>query len=69
MEMDGDVMRMRKLDQVSLPAGETVRFERGGRHLMLFDVSTAPDGVEVVFETADGDKLPIQFQTVSPTAG
>lgn len=69
MDMDGDVMRMRKLDQVELPPGEAVRFERGGRHLMLFDVSKDIDSVEVVFETADGDRLPIQFATTSATGG
>lgn len=69
MEMDGDMMRMRQLESVELAPDESVRFERGGRHLMLFDVSDAPDSVEVVFETSDGERLPVQFATTQPTAG
>lgn len=32
--LDGGMMRMRPVDRVPLPAGETVRFEPGGLHLM-----------------------------------
>jgi len=32
--MEGGMMRMRPVDQVPLPAEETVRFEPGGLHLM-----------------------------------
>ncbi|MBX3489646.1 copper chaperone PCu(A)C [Parvibaculum sp.] len=35
MTMDGMVMRMRKLDRLALPAGETVRLAPGGLHIML----------------------------------
>lgn len=35
MKMDGDVMRMRKVEAVDLPAGQTVALEPGGYHLML----------------------------------
>jgi len=38
MRMDGDVMRMRELDQVSLPAGKTVGFGPGSMHFMLLDL-------------------------------
>ena len=38
MAMEGDVMRMRELkDGLPLPAGETVRLQPGGNHLMLLD--------------------------------
>ncbi len=33
-----DVMRMRRLEQVELPAGQTVEFAPGGRHVMLIDL-------------------------------
>lgn len=33
--MDGGVMRMRHVDAVDIPAGETVRFARGGKHVMI----------------------------------
>ncbi|MGB3455895.1 MAG: copper chaperone PCu(A)C [Litorimonas sp.] len=34
--MEGGVMKMREVEGVDLPAGESVTFEPGGLHLMLF---------------------------------
>ncbi|MEZ5582837.1 MAG: copper chaperone PCu(A)C [Candidatus Competibacteraceae bacterium] len=33
--MDGDVVMMRKLDTVEVPAGQTVAFQPGGLHVMF----------------------------------
>jgi len=38
MSHEGGVMKMRKLDFLDLPAGETVALEPGGDHVMLFDI-------------------------------
>lgn len=38
MTMNDGVMRMRKMDALPLPAGEVVKLEPGGFHLMLFDL-------------------------------
>ena len=35
MTMEGDVMRMRALDGLDLPAGQTVELKPGGLHLMF----------------------------------
>jgi copper(I)-binding protein len=35
MQMSGDVMRMRQVDAIELPAGATVELAPGGLHLML----------------------------------
>ena len=35
MNMDGDVMRMRQVDAIPLPAGKTVELKSGGYHLMF----------------------------------
>ncbi len=35
MTMEGDVMRMRQLDAIDLPAGQTVALQPGGLHLMF----------------------------------
>ena len=35
MQMDGDVMRMRQVPAIDLPAGKTVELKPGGLHLML----------------------------------
>lgn len=61
---DGDVVRMRRLTEVVIPAGDTVRFEPGGRHLMLFGVAELGDEVEITLHTADGGRFPVRFETV-----
>lgn len=38
MKMDGEVMRMRPLQRLSLPAGKTVELRPGGVHVMLLDL-------------------------------
>ncbi|MFD0667883.1 copper chaperone PCu(A)C [Ramlibacter sp. MAHUQ-53] len=35
MKMDGDIMRMRPLPSLALPAGQAVELRPGGHHLML----------------------------------
>ena len=36
--MDGDIARMRRVEGVDLPPGETVRMVPGGMHLMMLDI-------------------------------
>ncbi|MEO1531250.1 MAG: copper chaperone PCu(A)C [Pseudomonadota bacterium] len=50
-ETDG-VMRMVKQDAVPIPAGETLSFEPGGYHVMLFDA---------VEQLAEGDRFPLEL--------
>ena len=38
MSQENGVMKMRKLDFLDLPAGETVALEPRGNHIMLFDI-------------------------------
>lgn len=38
------MMRMRPLERLALAAGETVRFEPGGRHFMLMNAQQPPAG-------------------------
>ncbi len=40
MKMEGDVMRMRALPGLDLPAGKTVELKPGGYHVMLMDLKT-----------------------------
>lgn len=69
MARDGEMMRMRRLDQVTVPAGESVAFERGGKHLMIFGIEDLADSNEIVFLTANEEHLPVQFATVAVTKG
>lgn len=41
MKMDGDVMRMRAMTGLDLPAGQTVELKPGGYHVMLLDLKVA----------------------------
>lgn len=38
MKMDGDIMRMRAVPAIDLPAGTPVQLKPGGLHLMLMDL-------------------------------
>ena len=40
MTMEGDVMRMRQIDNIPVPAGKTVDLKPGGLHLMFMDLKT-----------------------------
>ena len=44
---DDGLMRMQRVDAVEIPAGETVRLEPGGLHVMVFDVDEVSEGAEV----------------------
>ena len=41
MKQEGDIMRMRQVAKVNLPAGQAVEFKPGGYHLMLMDLKQA----------------------------
>ncbi|WP_427981486.1 copper chaperone PCu(A)C [Agarivorans sp.] len=41
MIMDGDVMKMRQIEKIEVPAHSTVELKPGGLHLMLFDLQHA----------------------------
>ena len=40
MSMEGDVMRMRQVEGIDIPAGKTVELKPGGLHLMFMDLKT-----------------------------
>lgn len=70
MKLEGDVMRMRAVSALPLPAGQTVELKPGGFHVMLMDLKApvkAGDSVPLtlVFEGADGKR---QTQEVKATA-
>lgn len=53
MSMEGDVMKMRQVDAIDLPAGQTVELKPGGYHLMLM-------GLKAPLKA--GDKLPLTLK-------
>jgi copper(I)-binding protein len=50
MEMDGDVMKMRAVDELALPAGKMVELKPGSYHIMLMDLKA---------QVKEGDMLPV----------
>jgi len=48
MAMDGNVMRMRQVKDISVPAGGSVELKPGGYHLMLMNIKTPLAVGEVV---------------------
>ncbi|AKJ28674.1 hypothetical protein AAW51_1983 [Caldimonas brevitalea] len=55
MAMEGTVMRMRSVDGVELPPGQTVRLKPGGLHLMLL-------GLKTPLKTGESLPLTLRFQ-------
>ncbi|MTV39829.1 copper chaperone PCu(A)C [Duganella radicis] len=53
MKMENDMMKMRQLPALDLPAGKPVKLAPGGYHLMLLDLKQA---------LKDGDKIPLTLE-------
>jgi copper(I)-binding protein len=77
MKMEGDVMRMRAVRELALPAGQAVALKPGGYHVMLMDLKqvlkngdTVP--VTLVVEGADKKretievKAPVRSRAAAP---
>lgn len=67
MAMDGDVMRMRAVPGLDLPAGKMVELKPGGYHVMLLDLKQplkAGDSVPVtlVVEGKDGKRETLELK-------
>ena len=43
MQMDGDVMRMRQIPAIEIPAGQTVELKPGGLHVMFIGLTPDAD--------------------------
>lgn len=64
MAMDGDVMRMRQVEGMDVPANGALTLQSGGDHLMIFGL--APDAAEddlldLVLELEDGRRVNAQL--------
>jgi len=55
MAMDGDVMRMRQLPAIELPAGQSVELKPGGLHMMLI-------GPRAPLKVGEGLLLKLKFE-------
>jgi periplasmic copper chaperone A len=73
MTMEGDVMRMRHVPRVELPAGKPVKLAPGGLHLMLFGVKEplvpgARVPLALTVESADGGRSTVRIDAEVRTA-
>ncbi len=55
MSMEGDVMRMRQLDAIDLPAGKTVELKPGGLHIMFM-------GLKAPLKAGDSFPMKLKFE-------
>jgi copper(I)-binding protein len=71
MRMEGDVMRMRQVDAIELPAGQTVELKPGGLHLMLMGLKAplkAGDSVPVTLRFEKAGEVTVQLKVEAPGA-
>ncbi|WP_416307688.1 copper chaperone PCu(A)C [Neptunicella sp. SCSIO 80796] len=67
--MHNDMMRMMQQENVIIPAGETVMFEPGGLHLMLFDLKQPlklDQDVKLTLSLQDGETLSFSAKVNKP---
>ncbi len=75
MSMDKDVMKMRQIPGLALPAGKTVDLKPGGYHVMLMDLKAQVKEGDVVpltlvFEGKDGKRESVEIKAAAkPLAG
>lgn len=73
MTMSGGMMSMAPITGgVAVPANGTVRFESGGKHVMLFGLSPSlkpGDAVQLTFTFANGEKASLSAKAEAPGGG
>jgi copper(I)-binding protein len=74
MEMDGNIMRMRPIDAIDVPAGKTVELKPGGMHVMFIGLTqTLKNGASfpltLKFEKAGEVKVDVKVMTQAVTGG
>jgi copper(I)-binding protein len=73
MEMEGNIMRMRPIDGIDVPAGKTVELKPGGQHVMFVGLTqTLKTGAHfpltLRFEKAGEVKVEVQVMVKPPGA-
>ncbi len=73
MAMEDDVMRMRRVDGLDIPAGGSIALAPGGDHLMLFEIdrdvlATGQVLIELVFENGQTVNQVFEVRDTAPDA-
>jgi hypothetical protein len=69
--IEGDIMRMRAVDSVELPPGETVEFQPGGLHVMLIGLTAAlqeGESFPLTLNFAEAGAATIEVEVLQPGA-
>ena len=62
--VDADMLRMRRLPDVTIAPGATVQFRAGGEHLMLFGVRSLGETLEITLVTDTGATVTAAFRQI-----
>ncbi|MFP6837526.1 MAG: copper chaperone PCu(A)C [Pseudomonadales bacterium] len=62
--IDGNLVKMKRIERVVVEAGETLRFQPGGLHLMLFRVADLAEQTKVQLLTDTGVRIDAVFRKV-----
>ncbi|HSQ71610.1 MAG TPA: copper chaperone PCu(A)C, partial [Rubrivivax sp.] len=70
---DGDVMRMREIPAIEIPAGQTVELRPGGLHVMFIGLTQTLDNgasfpLTLRFEKAGEVKVEVQVRNQGPAS-
>ena len=71
MSMDGDVMRMRQVEGIALPAGQSVELKPGALHMMFIGLKAplkAGDKVPVTLRFEKAGELTVRVSVQAPGA-
>ena len=71
MRMEGDVMRMRQVEAIALPAGQRVEFKPGALHMMFMGLKAplkAGDKVPVTLKFEKAGELKVMLSVQAPGA-
>lgn len=72
MAMEGDVMRMREVPAIDIPAGQTVELKPGGLHLMFIGLKTpfvVGQRFPVKLRFREAGEISVEIQVDAPAAG
>jgi copper(I)-binding protein len=74
MEMDGNVMRMKQIEAIDIPAGGTVELKPGGKHVMFMGLAQPLKAgtsfpLTLRFEKAGDVKVVVEVAVQAPAGG
>jgi copper(I)-binding protein len=72
MNMDGNVMRMRQVEGIAVPAGQTVELKPGGLHIMFMGLTQAlkaGDSFPLTLRFEKGGEVKVEMKVMNAPAG